>query len=87
VEGSARVEKHGKVIARLGAGDFFGEMSLIDGKPRSATVIADAPVLLLVVEVRSFGRLLETVPGLSKKVMATLCERLRTADETLASRN
>jgi hypothetical protein len=39
------------------------------------------------VEVRSFGRLLETVPGLSKKVMATLCERLRTADETLASRN
>ena len=87
VEGSARVEKDGTVIARLGAGDFFGEMSLIDGKPRSATVIADAPVLLLVVEVRSFGRLLETVPGLSKKVMATLCERLRTADETLASRN
>ena len=87
VEGSARVEKDGKVIAHLGAGDFFGEMSLIDGRPRSATVIADAPVLLLVVEVRSFGRLLETVPGLSKKVMAALCERLRAADETLASRN
>jgi CRP-like cAMP-binding protein len=87
VEGSARVERDGKIIARLGAGDFFGEMSLIDGRPRSATVIADAPVLLLVVEVRSFGRLLETVPGLSKKVMATLCERLRAADETLASRN
>ena len=53
VEGSARVEKDGKVIAHLGAGDFFGEMSLLDGKPRSATVVADAPVLLLVVDVRS----------------------------------
>ena len=87
VEGSARVEKDGKVIAHLGPGDFFGEMSLIDGKPRSATVVADAPVLLLVVDVRSFGRLLETVPGLSNKVMATLCERLRAADETLTHRN
>jgi CRP/FNR family cyclic AMP-dependent transcriptional regulator len=87
VEGSARVEKDGKVIAHLGAGDFFGEMSLLDGKPRSATVIADSPVVLLVVGVRSFGRLLETVPGLSNKVMATLCERLRAADETLTHRN
>ena len=87
VEGSARVEKDGKVIAHLGPGDFFGEMSLIDGKPRSATVVADTPVQLLVVDVRSFGRLLDTVPGLSKKVMATLCERLRAADETLTHRN
>ena len=86
-EGSARVEKDGKVIAHLGAGDFFGEMSLLDGKPRSATVVADSPVLLLVVDVRSFGRLLEAVPGLSNKVMATLCERLRAADETLTHRN
>jgi CRP/FNR family cyclic AMP-dependent transcriptional regulator len=87
VEGSARVERDGEVIAHLGPGDFFGEMSLIDGKPRSATVIADSPVFLLVVDVRSFGRLLETVPGLSNKVMATLCERLRAADETLTHRN
>jgi CRP-like cAMP-binding protein len=87
VEGSARVEKDGKVIARLGAGDFFGEMSLLDGKPRSATVVADSPVALLVVDMRSFSGLLDTVPGLSKKVMATLCERLRAADETLTHRN
>lgn len=87
VEGSARVEKDGKLIARLGAGDFFGEMSLLDGQPRSATVVADSPVVLLVVDVRSFARLLDTVPGLSKKVMATLCERLRAADETITHRN
>jgi CRP-like cAMP-binding protein len=87
VEGSARVERDGKIIAHLGAGDFFGEMSLIDGRPRSATVISDAPVVLLVVHTRSFGRLLETVPALHRKVTAALCERLRAADETLASRN
>ena len=87
VEGNARVERDGKIIAHLGAGDFFGEMSLIDGRPRSATVVADAPVVLLVVHRRSFGRLLDSVPGLQRKVMAALCERLRAADETLALRN
>ena len=87
VEGSARVERDGTTIAHLGAGDFFGEMSLIEGRPRSATVISDAPVVLLVVHRRSLSALLDTVPGLSKKVMATLCERLRAADVTLALRN
>ncbi len=87
VDGSARVERNGKLIARLGAGDFFGEMSLMDRKPRTATVIAEAPVVLLVVHRRSFGHLLDTVPGLQKKVLLTLCERLREADATLASTN
>jgi CRP-like cAMP-binding protein len=83
VEGSARVERNGKLIAKLAAGDFFGEMSLIDGKPRTATVIAETPITLLVIHTRSFGYLLDTVPGLQKKVLVTLCERLRKADETL----
>ncbi len=87
VEGSGRVERDGKEIARLGAGDFFGEMSLIDGKPRTATVIAETPVVLLVVHRRSFGHLLETVPGIQRKVLRTLCERLREADASLASTN
>ena len=50
VDGSARVERDAKPIARLDAGDFFGEMSLIDGKPRSASVIAETPITLLAVE-------------------------------------
>lgn len=87
VDGSARVERDGKLIARLAAGDFFGEMSLIDGKPRSATVIAETPIVLLVVHIRSFGHLLDAVPGLQKKVLVTLCERLREADAALASIN
>jgi len=84
LEGSARVERDGKVIARLGPGDFLGEMSLIDGKPRSATVIADSPSALLAVQARSFRTLLDTVPGLQSKVLIALCERLRAADASLA---
>jgi len=84
LDGSARVERDGKVIARLGPGDFFGEMSLIDGKPRSATVIADSPSALLAVQARSFRTLLDTVPGLQKKVLIALCGRLRATDASLA---
>jgi len=71
----------------LGPGDFFGEMSLIDGMPRSASVIAGSPTVLLVIEARSFQHLLDTVPGLQKKLLVTLSARLRAADARLASIN
>jgi len=87
VDGSARVERSGTLIARLEAGDFFGEMSLIDGKPRSASVIAECPITLLVVDARSFRSLLDGVPGLRRKITVALCERLRRADAGLAERN
>jgi len=87
LEGGARVERDGKVIARLGPGDVFGEMSLIDGLPRSATVIAESPTVLLVIQARSFRSLLDTVPGLQRKLLITLCARLRAADARLASVN
>jgi CRP-like cAMP-binding protein len=87
LEGGARVERDGKVIARLGSGDFFGEMSLIDGLPRSAAVIAESPSVLLVIQTRAFRSLLDTVPGLQKRLLVTLCERLRAADTRLASIN
>ena len=87
VDGSARVERDGKIIARLGPGDFFGEMSLIDKKPQSARVITEIPTHLLVMDTSSFRRLLDTVPGLQRKILITLCERLRAADAALGSRN
>jgi CRP-like cAMP-binding protein len=87
IDGRARVERDGKLIARLKPGDSFGEMSLIDGMPRSATVIAEGDVSVLVVDPRSFLALLEDAPAVSRKVMSALCERLRTADIQLASRN
>ena len=87
LEGSARVERDGTVIAHLGPGDFFGEMSLIDGLPRSATVIAECPTVLLVIQSRSFRSLLDAVPELQRKLLVTLCARLRAADARLASVN
>jgi len=87
VEGGARVEKDGTVIARLGPGDFFGEMSLIDGMPRSASVIAESPCVLLVIQSRSFRGLLDEVPELPRKLLVTVGARLRAADAKIASMN
>jgi CRP/FNR family transcriptional regulator, cyclic AMP receptor protein len=83
VEGSARVERDGQVIAHLKSGDFLGEMSLLDGKPRSATVITEIPGTLLVIHSRSFGPLLDTVPGLQRKMLTALVERFRELQQTL----
>jgi len=83
VNGRARVEADGKAIAELGPGDVVGEMSVIDGKPRSATVIAQTPVNLLVLHRRDFVSLLEKVPGLPRKLLVTLCERVRQADQAI----
>jgi CRP-like cAMP-binding protein len=82
VDGSARVEQNGREIDRLISGDVFGEMSLLDGKPRSATVITETPSTLLIVHKQSFDDLLDTVPGLSRQLLLALCERIRRRDAT-----
>lgn len=79
LDGAARVERAGKLIGTLGPGGFFGEISLLDGKPRTATVIAETPCELLVVEWREFRPLLEAVPGLEHQMLLELCARVRVA--------
>jgi len=83
VEGKARVEKDGKVIRQLSKGDFFGEISLIDGEPRTATVIAETNMTLLIVNKTSFDHLLETIPGLQRKILISLCQYLRRAEKAI----
>jgi len=83
VEGKAQVKQDGKVIRHLSEGDFFGEVSLIDGEPRTATVTAETDMTLLVVHRRSFHHLLDTVPGLQKKMLASLCKYLRRAEKAI----
>ncbi len=65
LEGEARVEKDREVINRLSVDDFFGEISLSDGRPRAATVIAETDMNLLVVGPRFSTRLLVITPGLA----------------------
>jgi CRP/FNR family transcriptional regulator/CRP/FNR family cyclic AMP-dependent transcriptional regulator len=81
VEGKARVEKNKKVIRQLSGGDFFGEISLIDGEPRTSTVIAGTDMTLLVVHKSSFDHLLDKIPGLQKKILISLCQYLRRAEK------
>jgi len=83
VEGKARVEKDGKVIRQLSGGDFLGEISLIDGEPRTATVIAETDMTIWTVHKRSFDHLLDTIPGLQKKMLVSLCKYLRRAEKVI----
>ena len=84
VDGSARVEVSPHNQARMGPGSFFGEISLLDGEPRSATVIADTAMRLLVIPRRDFVTLLREVPALTERMLITLCQRLRNAEKAMS---
>ncbi len=83
VAGSATVEVSPKKRVPLKPGDYFGEMSLLDGEPRSATVVAETPVRLLVISRRNFSTLLNEVPGMIQSLLATLSRRVRQAERAL----
>jgi len=76
LEGTADVRKKGRKINTLGAGDFFGEISLVSRQPRTATVTATSPVRALVVTDYSFRHLLDESPQIKTKVMEAMAERL-----------
>jgi CRP-like cAMP-binding protein len=76
VDGTADVQKGMRRVNQLGAGDFFGEISLVTDRPRTATVVATSPVRALVITDRSFRALLEHQPGIQTKVMSALAARL-----------
>ena len=65
----------------LRPGDFFGEMSLLDGEPRSATVTATTDVRLLIVEHSHFWRLLEEAPDLVRRILIVLSRRVRRLEQ------
>jgi CRP-like cAMP-binding protein len=81
IDGTARVEVSPDKHALLRPGEFFGEMSLLDGGPRSATVAAATPVRLLVINRRHFAALMKDVPGLTATLLVTLSRRVRQAEE------
>ena len=82
-EGSAVVKKQGEEIAKLGPGDCFGEMALIDGEPRSASVELLEDSQLLAIHRRDFDFMMKQVPDIAREMLVVLSRRLREADEKL----
>ncbi len=85
VEGGATVIRDGRTIATLGPGDHFGEMSLLDGEPRSATVAVTEPSVLLVITATAFRSLVEEHPAIALGLLRALSRRLRAADAALVA--
>jgi len=73
------------IVAQLGPGDHFGEMSLLDAEPRSATVVATADTELLVIHRDEFLRELVRYPQMMLRMLVSLSRRLRRADAQVAS--
>ncbi len=80
VEGEAAVRRRGRRIGRLRPGDFFGEISLLDGGPRTADVVAETPVTTIRVFKRAFDRLLREEPGVAVRILRVVAARLREAE-------
>lgn len=85
LEGRAEVRKGGKVLASLGKGQFFGEMSVIDGQPRSADVVASDPVRCWVLPAWNFAGLIKGHPEVAIPMLKELVKRLRAAQSSPAS--
>ena len=77
VEGSAEVRKNGRKINQLGAGDFLGEIALISGAARTATVTTTSETRILLLNDRGFRRLTKEIPSLHASVLKALSERLQ----------
>jgi CRP-like cAMP-binding protein len=84
LDGKVEARRKGKVLAKLGRGDFFGEMSLLDRKPRSSDVIAAAPTTCLVLSSMSFMALVKTNNDLAVNLLKTLVQRLRESNKALS---
>jgi CRP-like cAMP-binding protein len=75
------VTRGGRGIGTLGPGDFFGELALLSGGPRSATVTATSAVHLMMLAPAQFERVLDEEPAVRRAVLRALGERLRTLEK------
>jgi CRP/FNR family transcriptional regulator, cyclic AMP receptor protein len=89
IEGELAVQRGGAEVAKLGPGDSFGELAVIDPAPRDATVVSTSPVELMVIGRQRFWATLESNPTLMRKVIVGLAHRLRhmDADDTASRLN
>ncbi|MDQ3645535.1 MAG: cyclic nucleotide-binding domain-containing protein [Actinomycetota bacterium] len=83
LDGRAKVTQSGRDVSELGPGDYFGDISLIDRGPRSATVTAETEVRTLSLISWDFLPLVERNPSIASKLLTQMCKRLRAAEASL----
>lgn len=83
LEGEATVRRSGRIIARVGKGDFLGELAVIAGVPRTATVTADTEMSISVLNRREFSSLLDDQPKLARKVLVGAVKRLHAIEPSM----
>ena len=76
VQGEADVLRNGRLVAGLGPGDFVGEIALVTGKPRTATVRTRGPSRILVLTASGFRALMRDVPSIQAKVLTAVAARI-----------
>lgn len=77
LEGTGDVTVKGKKVGKVAPGDYFGEIALIDGKPRTATVTAKTELRTAGLSAWQFRPLLREIPGLAESLLMVLCDRIR----------
>ena len=80
LSGTVTVRRNGKKVGSFGAGTVVGELSLLDHGPRTATVTCDTDCELLLLDQRNFIGVLDSVPTMAHKLLATLAGRIRDLD-------
>jgi CRP-like cAMP-binding protein len=83
LDGAASVRRKGVEVATVGPGAWFGELALLDGEPRSATVVATEKTTVAVLGVRLFRTMLREFPEMTSEVLAGLASDLRRARDAL----
>ena len=76
IDGAADVLQRGRKVRKLSSGDFLGEIALVSGIPRTATVVTTKPTRALVLTAQSFRGLVRSIPSMQFKVLEALASRL-----------
>jgi CRP-like cAMP-binding protein len=85
LEGEAKVKsKSGRQVNRLRPGDFFGEISVLDGGPRTASVVADTPLVMLALPRAAFLKMIQQQPEVGVKLLAYTASMLRRLERSTA---
>ena len=84
LDGQVEVKQDDSTLSKLGSGQFFGEMAVLDEKPRSADVVATTDTKCLLLTSWDFKALIKTYPDMATKVIAELANRLRQTNMALS---